>query len=1045
MRVDQRGISPQEDESRPDYCNEAVFRRNCLPTRSYYIPETSVLLNGSWDFHIASTPLEAPEPKDDVAWGKLNVPGHWQLQGHGKPWYTNVQFPIPVCPPDVPTENPTGSYRRTFRVPSTWDAKSQLRLRFDGVDSAYHIWVNGVLVGYAQGSRNPSEFDVTEYVNRDAANEVFVRVYQWSDGTYIEDQDQWWLSGIFRDVHLIAFPTDTRIEDWFFRTELDEKYENATLLTTVDILAHEKGELELTLSERNSGRVVASTSAPVDQNAARVDIKLDVSNPEKWTAETPYLYNVKLSLKTGNSTAPYTIQQRIGFRKVELKDGLMTVNGQRIRLRGVNRHEHHPLFGRAVPMDFVKKDLLLMKTHNINALRCSHQPNNPKVLDLCDELGLWVMDEADLECHGFYDAIARPLDIPEEMDYGERKKLTFPQAAKFTSDNPTWKAAYLDRMESMVQRDKNHTSVIVWSLGNEAFYGANHQAMSEYGQKFDPGRLIHYEGDEHAVSTQMYSYMYPSVDRLIKLAQEEGVVDGKFEKPIVLCEYAHAMGNGPGLLEDYEQAFRDYPRLQGGFIWEWANHGLWKDVEGGAGYYAYGGDFGDFPNDKTFVMDGMVNSAHQPTPGLTEYKKVIQPVRFEFNEGTITVENTYNFSDLSHLAATFKLEEFGNKTRLLTAGTLDLPAVKAGEKGTIAIPADVLNYKSDGEVHLTVSLTLNHQTSWAEIGHEVAWSQHRLQSAKAASTALPILHKPSSKLQVVTKGASVVVAGDEFVFTFDRARGALKSWTANGRALLDADPKSGVAIAPAFWRPGTDNDVPQSLPYWRRFGVDDLTSQLRSWDIDTSSPDKTVLKAHTFITPPVLGWGWDCEIEYTVTAVGALVVNASRLTPTGSFPSHVPRIGLNVHASKALDQVRWLGLGPGESYPDKKSSQRVGVWEVGSVSELQVPYDVPQENGNRLETRWVSLTDPRSEGTGIRVSRLDGGDDAEFSFVASRNSVDNVQAAEHPPDLVEGDATYLRVDAKVAGVGTAACGPGVREDLLVKTEETGFKFKIEHI
>ncbi|KAK7422544.1 Beta-galactosidase (Lactase) [Neonectria punicea] len=1044
MRVDQRGIPPQEDESRPDYSNEAVFRRNCLPTRAYHIPETSVLLNGAWDFHLASTPLDAPETtsSQEVTWGKLNVPGHWQLQGHGKPWYTNVQYPIPVCPPHVPTENPTGTYRRVFHVPGTWAADSQLRLRFDGVDSAYHVWVNGVLVGYAQGSRNPSEFDVGAYVDRDGPNEVFVRVYQWSDGTYIEDQDQWWLSGIFRDVHLIAFPADARIEDWFFRTDLDEKYQDATLLATVDILAKEKGDLKLTLSELNSGQVLGSTTASVDAKDTRVDLKLDVSNPEKWTAETPYLYNVELSLKTAGSDTPYTIQQRLGFRKVELIDGLIKVNGQRIRLRGVNRHEHHPLFGRAVPLEFVKRDLLLMKTHNINALRCSHQPNHPKVLELCDELGLWVMDEADLECHGFYDAIARPLDIPEEMDYGERKKLTFPQAAKFTSDNPSWKAAYLDRMESMVQRDKNHTSVIVWSLGNEAFYGSNHKAMSEYGRKFDPGRLIHYEGDEKAETTQMYSYMYPSVDRLIKHAQEEGVTDGKFEKPIVLCEYAHAMGNGPGLLEDYEQAFRDYPRLQGGFIWEWANHGLWKDVEGGAGFYAYGGDFGDFPNDRTFVMDGMVNSAHEPTPGLTEYKKVIQPVRFEVSGETITVENHYNFVDLSHLAATYKLEEFGDQTRLLAAGALDLPAVKAGEKATFPIPAEALNYKSDKEVHLTISLTLKHQTPWAPSGHEVAWTQHRLQTTKVESTERPILNRPSSKLSVSTKGSSVLVSGDDFVFTFDRARGALKSWTVNGQTLLDADPKYGVAIVPSFWRPATDNDVPQSLPYWRRFGVDDLTSQLRSLEIDSSSPDKTVLKAHTFMTPPVLGWGWDCEIEYTVTNVGALIINATRLTPTGSFPSHVPRIGLNVHASKALDQVRWLGLGPGESYPDKRSSQRVGVWEAGSVAELQVPYDVPQENGNRLETRWVALTDPRAQSSGLRVSRLD---DAEFSFVASRNSVDNVQAAEHPPDLVEEDATLLRVDAKVAGVGTAACGPGVRDDLLVKSEVTGFKFKIERV
>jgi beta-galactosidase len=457
-------------------------------------------------------------------------------------------------------------------------------------------------------------------------------------------------------------PAKARIEDWFLRTDLDEKYQDAKLLATVDVAAKEKGTLKLTLSElaKAGGKVIGTAEASVDANATKVDLELAVSNPEKWTAETPYLYMVELSLTT-DSGAPHTIQQRIGFRKVELLNGLMTVNGVPLRIRGVNRHEHHPLFGRAVPLEFAKKDLLLMKTHNVNALRCSHQPNDPRLYDLCDELGLWVMDEADLECHGFYDTIARPQDIPEEMDYEERKKLTFPQAAAFTSDNPAWEGAYVDRMASLVNRDKNHTSVIIWSLGNEAFYGVNQKAMSAYGKKVDPGRLIHYEGDVNAETADMYSYMYPQLDRLIRLAKEEGVKDGKFEKPIVLCEYAHAMGNGPGWLEDYEEAFRTYPRLQGGYIWEWANHGLLTKDKNGNDYYGYGGDFGDVPNDGTFVMDGLLNSKHQPTPGLTELKKVIQPVLFKVKDDKIAIQNLYSYINLDHLTFTYKVEEFGEE------------------------------------------------------------------------------------------------------------------------------------------------------------------------------------------------------------------------------------------------------------------------------------------------------------------------------------------------------------------------------------------------
>lgn len=461
-------------------------------------------------------------------------------------------------------------------------------------------------------------------------------------------------------MHLIAFNKHCRINDWFLRTDLDDNYEHGTLHLAIDLVTNRPCQTQISVSEldKNGGSNLASSERLVQAGESKAELNLQMTRPQKWTAETPYLYNVEIRLVDELGTCLHSIRQRIGFRKVELKQGLMTVNGVPIQLRGTNRHEHHPHFGRAVPLEFAKRDLILMKKHNFNALRCSHQPNDPRLLDLCDEVGLWVMDEADLECHGFYDAVARPLDIPEEMEYEKRKQLTFPQAAKYTSDNPSWKAAYVDRMEALVQRDKNHTCVIIWSLGNEAFYGDNHKAMYAYAKKVDPARLVHYEGDAHAETADMYSYMYPSVKRIMRLAAEEGVVDGKFDKPIVLCEYAHAMGNGPGWLEDYERAFREHPRLQGGFIWEWANHGLWKQD---SGYYAYGGDFGDVPNDGTFVMDGMLNSQHQPTPGLLEFKAVNHPVRFVLKDDGLVVENRYDFLDLSHLLATFKVEQFGEE------------------------------------------------------------------------------------------------------------------------------------------------------------------------------------------------------------------------------------------------------------------------------------------------------------------------------------------------------------------------------------------------
>lgn len=470
-------------------------------------------------------------------------------------------------------------------------------------------------------------------------------------------------------MHLVAFPAENRIEDWFLRTDLDAEYNNGTMIATngtlntaVNVKASSTVIVKVVLSElaKNGGHSITSSEKAISQDGD-VELSIPVKHPRPWVAESPYLYRVDISLWSG-SVVIQRVHQKIGFRKVELKNGLICVNGKAIQFHGVNRHEHHPLFGRAVPLDFIRKDLLLMKAHNINALRCSHYPSHPELFDLADELGLWVIDEADLECHGFYDAVARPQDIPEEMDYEKRKKLTFGKAAKYTSDNPSWRGAYLDRITQMVQRDKNHPSIIIWSLGNEAFYGQNHKAMYEYAKRVDPGRLVHYEGDPQAESADMYSYMYPSIERLIKLIETEGVKeDGSYEKPVVLCEYAHAMGNGPGWLEDYEETIRTYPRLQGGFIWEWANHGLWKEDSDGKSYYAYGGDFGDVPNDGAFVMDGLLFSAHKPTPGLLELKKVIEPVKVSFKGYNLVVSNLYDYIGLEHLIAVYRVEEFGRE------------------------------------------------------------------------------------------------------------------------------------------------------------------------------------------------------------------------------------------------------------------------------------------------------------------------------------------------------------------------------------------------
>lgn len=1095
------GLPRQEVPGRHDYENEAVVRRNTLSHRTYYLPpEATLCLNGSdgeWQFHYAESPLEALDAEKEssssspsstsAAWLPITVPGHWQLEGrqrgHGDAWgiprYTNVQYPIPVAPPYVPAANPTGTYRRVFSVPPEWAGRfprgggPRLRLRFDGVDSAYHVWVNGALVGYAQGSRNAAEFDITEVVASSDSNEVtlVVQVYQWSDGSYIEDQDQWWLSGIFRDVHLLGFSATTSIDDWFVRTDLDATYTDAELHAAVTLRTAEPAELTLRLHERDDpSAIIGETLITVDPAASSpVDIRLPVTNPRKWTAETPHLYRVELTLRplSGNDRS-HAVHQTVGFRKVELLNGLLCVNGVSLRLRGTNHHEHHPLHGRAVPDDFMRHDLLQIKRFNLNALRCSHYPPHPRLLDVADELGLWVMDEADLECHGFYDVVARPLDIPEEMDYEERKKMTFPKAAQFTSDNPSWRAAYLDRMEALVQRDKNHASVIVWSLGNEAFYGRNHKDMYHYSKTVDPSRPVHYEGDAHAETADMYSYMYPPVDRLAKLATTEGVdpETGRFEKPVVLCEYAHAMGNGPGGLEDYEALFRTHPRIQGGFIWEWANHGLWKeDVVNGKTYYAYGGNFGDEPNDSTFVMDGLCKSDHQAMPGLLELKTVVQPVRLSLGTGadnkTLTLENLYDFIDLSHLSLSYRVEDFSSSssknasTVLFLSGDLELPHVPPhGGQGSYVLDGiDYAAYNDSSDVLLTVLLSKKGaDPDFRDVAH---FQQHLTPEKKSHLQLSPLassLPSPTQTATVQQEGANIIASVGQHSFVFSAARGSLASWTVSPSSggspvvIVGSDTSSLPAITPGFWRAPTDNDRALSVRYWKRFGVDILDlHRVVSVDHKTSG-GTAIVTIQTVIAAPVLGWGWNCRATYTLTARGLAV--AVHLAPFGSAPDHVPRIGLDVRANKALTNFAWYGQGPGESYPDKNLSQLVGVYEA-SLDGLQIPYDVPQENGNRMGTGWVTSS---SQDGGVRLrAALDDSPENEgrasgFSWAAGPYSSQVLDAAAHPCDLAgkeDPDAVLLRLDARVAGVGSAACGPGVRPDLLAPVEETSFAFSLE--
>ena len=963
------------------------------------------VLNGIWKFAYVERVDDVPagfykEDYDDSGWDDIPVPSNWQVEGYGRPHYTNRPYPFPVDPPRVPDENPTGCYRRTFTIPQEW-AGRQVILRFDGVDSAFFVWVNGRQVGFSKGSRNTAEFDITPYV-RTGRNTLAVQVMQWSDGSYLEDQDMWWLSGIFRDVSLVSEP-QVHIYDHYIRTDLDETYTDAMLRVRATIRnASDTDARAYTLSWQLLDRELAPVLvAPVQTQVSipageevLVDLDHPIADPHKWTAETPYLYTLVLKLTDAAGQDVHIGATRVGFRRVEIKGGRLCVNGVPIMIKGANRHEFHPDLGRAVPWETMVQDIILMKRSNINAVRTSHYPNNPRFYELCDEYGLYVMDEADLETHGF-------------SLVGDRSQL---------SDDPRWEKAYLDRMQAMVERDKNHPSIIIWSLGNEAGFGRNHVAMAEWTRKADPTRPIHYEQDKDAQVADIIGPMYPDLPRLIELAEEP-----EWTKPVILCEYAHAMGNGPGSLKEYWDAFYKYPRLQGGFIWDFVDQGFRRVNADGTEGFVYGGDFGDEPNDGNFILNGIVFPDRTPSPALYEYKKVLEPVKVEavdLEQGLVRVVNRYDFISLDHLQLVWKLMA---GAQCVHAGTVALPHVTAGDRAEVRIPYAKPKVLERGtEYWLDLSFVLAHATQWAEAGHEVAWAQFRLpwEGQKAAPRlVLPVeLQEDAKTLRVV---------GAHHAVDFDKQRGVIRSFTYHGRELLAAGPRLN------FWRAPIDNDRKEIEGKWRRAGLDRLTHRIDDVQVERSGEGEVQVRVAARIAPPVHAHGLVCRIVYTFRGDGSVLIETEG-TPVGELP-YLPRIGLQMTLPGTLDRVRWFGLGPHETYVDSKEAGRLGVYAC-TVDDLYTPYIYPQENGNRSEVRWATFTDLR--GLGLRVVGY-----PDFNFSAHRFATEDLERAAHTWELPRRDTITLNVDYKHHGLGSHACGPEPLPEH--RLEPRPFRFAVE--
>ncbi|RYP66712.1 hypothetical protein DL771_007645 [Monosporascus sp. 5C6A] len=1050
--------------AQPDWNNLAVLHKNTLPARAnFYVygsandaltydvsKSATHLLSGTWKFKLSKNPFEAPEgfeiPSFDTAeWDDTTVPSMWQLNGYGKgPHYTNVKFPIPVDPPNAPLEeNETGRYVRKFAVPEDLRG-SQLRLRFEGVDAAFHVWVNGKDVGYHQGSRNPSEFDITDAVHKEAENTLAVRVYQYCDATYIEDQDQWRMSGIYRDVYLLGFPVESRIEDLFVQTKLDSKYVDADLKVRVDMTG--SGELKVDLIDSTKSNTIAT--ATKSGLPGSNDFSFTIQNPLKWTAETPNLYHLVISLNNSSFVA-----HRVGFRQVEMKDGLIKVNGQRIVLKGANRHEHHPKLGRAVPYEFMRQDLLLMKTHNINAIRTSHQPSDVRLYDLADELGFWVMDEADLECHGFEficDAALPPEDMA--LPFQERQLKTRKDAAKWTSDNPEWEAAYVDRAVQLVRRDQLHPSVIIWSLGNEAFFGRNHVSMYNWIKSYDDSRPVHYEADIYAETVDMYSKMYPTVDLIVEFGKD----DSK-DKPLVLCEFIHAMGNGPGNIKEYMDAFYTYSKLQGGFVWEWANHGLLtNDKETGEEFYAYGGDFGDTPNDANFIFDGVLYSDHTPNPGLIEYKKGLEPIKVvSHTTKTATIINRYDFITLDHLECKYLVIDEGERTG--QSGVIEIPKdVAPGKTAELALPTPSSKFKGEGILQL--SFRQRAATPSLPAGHEIAFGEIPL-----TPPTIPLTLKPKStdKLTVTETPTLLTIASATTTWTFSPVYGQLRGLVKNGAPFLATGPEFTAYRAP------TDNDAPQDGRDWHGRMLDAAKVRTRgcSWGFspsaDGSSSSYEVCVRERF-APPALSWSIDLDVTYTFHVSGTLAIRV-RGAPRGqNLPATLPRIGLEFELPAAWAggkgegkpaPVAWYGRGPGESYRDKKLSQRVGAYAVAAVDDLWTDYEFPQEGGNRTDTRWVRFA---HEGAGSSVTAQfadlsspapAGGERSRrlFDFSASHYRARDVEAARHPHELrrKKTENVVVRLDAAHHGLGSGSCGPKTRDEYALLCEDFEFEVVLE--
>ncbi|MGB8959301.1 MAG: glycoside hydrolase family 2 TIM barrel-domain containing protein [Candidatus Aminicenantales bacterium] len=957
-------------------------------------------LNGPWKFHWSPRPADRPldfwKPSADVSgWKETPVPSNWMFQGYDIPIYVNSSYefaPNPK-PPFVPHDhNPVGSYRRTFTIPAGWDGM-QVYLHFGAVKSFFHVWVNGEKVGFSKDSKTPAEWNITRFL-KPGENVVAAEVYRWSDGSYLECQDFWRLAGIERDVYLYAAP-NFRISDFEVRAGLDAAYRNGLLEVTVDLAAFDaegrlidsvdrwRSTVSLTLLDAD-GRTVASAATKLTHEERVGNERLGtgrgtglwfektVKDVKRWSAETPYLYRLVLELRDRNGKILEAVTSRIGFRTSEIKDGHLLVNGAAVLLKGVNRHEHDPYTGHVISEESMRRDIELMKQSNINAVRTCHYPNDPRWYELCDEYGLYVVDEANIESHG--------------MGYGPES----------LAKDPAWGPAHLDRVARMVERDKNHPSVIIWSLGNEAGDGVNFENAYAWLKKRDPSRPVQYERAELMPHTDIYCPMYESIENMIKYASV------KQPRPLIQCEYAHSMGNSTGNLQDYWDAIESHDQLQGAFIWDWVDQGFAAKNAKGEPFWAFGGDYGpaDVPSDQNFCCNGLVGPDRTPHPALFEVKKVYQFVKFaasDFPAGPVEIKNRYAFLSLDRFDLAWELSASGKTT---ARGTVRCPAVAPGASTIVRLPVPRHAAESSQEYFLTLSLRT--RKAWPGIpkGYAIASEQIPLPYFYASSVSLP----SALPTPVVEDGPRFRrVVGRDFSVRFDRLTGEMDSYVLDGHELIAS------GIEPNYWRAPTDNDfgnqMPRRLAVWREAS---LYRDLKSLGVRVSGAEEVTVT----VAYGLAGGLATQKLEYAIQSDGQIVVRSTLELKAGAKLPELPRIGLKMALPAGFDRVQWFGRGPFENYWDRKTAAFVGLYEMTPAE--PIPYVSPQEFGSRTDTRWLAVRD--AEGRGLLVSG-----DPVLEFSAHPYWPEDLtlpsRGAKHPPDVPRRDFVCLTLDHAQMGVG----------------------------